>query len=144
MARIGILTCSNATQDMGCSSVSCLHDMRKRKGAFERYKKDENIDLVGIINCAGCPTLAGPEKLLSRIRSLTEFRIDAIHFTYCIDALCPFKGKYKSLLESEFPNIEIVLGTHEAHITHEQFRNEVKELLCQAQRNMVDVIKGRK
>ncbi len=26
MARIGILTCSNATQDLGCSSVSCLAD----------------------------------------------------------------------------------------------------------------------
>lgn len=24
MARIGILTCSNATQNLGCSSVSCL------------------------------------------------------------------------------------------------------------------------
>ena len=56
MARIGILTCTNATQDLGCSSVSCLRDMRKRKGAFEKYKDDEKLDLVGIINCSGCPT----------------------------------------------------------------------------------------
>ena len=32
MARIGILTCSNATQDLGCSSASCLADLRKKKG----------------------------------------------------------------------------------------------------------------
>ena len=32
--RIGILTCSSATQDLGCSSVSCLKDLRKRKGAL--------------------------------------------------------------------------------------------------------------
>ena len=25
--RIGILTCSSATQDLGCSSVSCLNDV---------------------------------------------------------------------------------------------------------------------
>ena len=56
MARIGILTCTNATQGLGCSSVSCLRDMRKRKGAFEKYKDDEKLDLVGIINCSGCPT----------------------------------------------------------------------------------------
>lgn len=37
MARIGILTCSNATQDLGCSSASCLADFRKRKGAFADY-----------------------------------------------------------------------------------------------------------
>lgn len=35
MARVGILTCSNATQDLGCSSVVCLADLRKRKGFFE-------------------------------------------------------------------------------------------------------------
>lgn len=143
MARIGILTCSNATQDAGCSSVSCLRDMRKRKGAFEKYKEDVNLELIGIINCAGCPTLAGPEKLLNRIRALTEFRIQAIHFTYCMDVLCPFKNKYKELLEKEFPEIEIIIGTHEAHITNEEFREKVKELFCQPRRSMVDLIKGR-
>lgn len=143
MARIGILTCSNATQELGCSSVTCLRDMRLRKGAFEHYKNDEALDLIGIINCSGCPTLAGPEKLLNRIRALTEFKIDAIHFTYCIDALCPFKNKYKSLLEENFPEINIIIGTHESHITFEQFRNKVKNLLCQPRDSMVDLIKGR-
>lgn len=143
MARIGILTCSNATQDLGCSSVSCLRDMRKRKGAFARYDAGDKLELIGIINCSGCPTLAGPEKLLGRIRALTEFRIEAIHFTYCMDVLCPFKAKYQLLIKEHFPEIEIVMGTHEAHVTHEQFRNEVKGLFCQTQRTMVDVIKGR-
>ena len=143
MARIGILTCSNATQDLGCSSVSCLHDFRKRKGAFERYSSEEKLDLVGIINCAGCPTLAGPDKILGRIRTLTEFRLDAIYFTYCMDALCPFKGKYKALLEEHFPNIEIVIGMREPNVTNEQFREDVRGLFCQSKRSMIDVIKGR-
>lgn len=143
MARIGILTCSNATQDLGCSSVSCLRDMRKKLGAFARYSDQEKLDLVGIINCAGCPTLAGPEKLLNRIRALVEFRIDAIHLTYCMGALCPFKNKYVAMLKEHFPQIEIVVGTHEAHITNEQFRQEVKEVLCQPRESMVDIIKGR-
>ena len=91
MARIGILTCSNATQELGCSSASCLADLRKRKGAFADYPADKPLDLVGIINCPGCPTLTGPDKLLQRIRGLTDFRVDAIHFSYCVKALCPFK-----------------------------------------------------
>ena len=49
MARIGILTCSNATQDLGCSSASCLADLRKRHGSFADYPADEPIHLVGII-----------------------------------------------------------------------------------------------
>lgn len=143
MARIGILTCSNATQDLGCSSASCLADLRKRKGAFADYPSAEPLDLVGIINCPGCPTLTGPDKLLQRIKSLTEFRVDAIHFSYCVKALCPFKETYKNALEEIFPKIRIMIGTHEEHITDTEFRERVKKLFCQPKKTMVDIILNR-
>src|SRR5512139_1759979 len=100
MARIGILTCSNATQDLGCSSVSCLADLRKRRGTFAASPASEPLDLVGIINCPGCPTLTGPDKLLQRIRALTEFRTGSIHFANCVKALCPFQEQYRRALAS--------------------------------------------
>jgi len=143
MARIGVLTCSNATQDLGCSSVSCLADLRKRRGTFADYPANEPLDLVGIINCPGCPTLTGPEKLLHRVKALTEFRVDAIHFTYCMKALCPFKEKYKAALEKEYPAIRIVIGTHTEHVTPEEYRERVRKLFCQQQKTMVDVIRDR-
>ena len=143
MARIGILTCSNATQELGCSSVSCLADFRKRRGTFSEYPEKENLILVGIINCPGCPTLVGADKLLQRIRALTEFRMDAIHFTYCIKALCPFKEKHKKALEDNFQNLKIIIGTHEEHITPEEFRERVKRLFCQPRKTMVDLILNR-
>ncbi len=140
MARIGILTCSNATQDLGCSSVTCLSDLRKREGTFADYPKDEPLDLIGIITCPGCPTLTGPDKLLQRIRALTEFRVDAIHLTYCMKALCPFKEKYKGALEESFPDIKIVMGTHREHVTPEEFRERIGRLFAQPKKTMVDVI----
>lgn len=143
MARIGILTCSNATQDLGCSSVACLADLRKRKGAFACYPQDEKLDLVGIINCPGCPTTIGPDKLLRRIRALTEFKVKAIHLSYCLMALCPFKKKYTEALKNAYPEINIVEGTHEEHIAHEEFRNKVRDVFCQPSKNMVDIILGR-
>ncbi|MDH4027416.1 MAG: CGGC domain-containing protein [Nitrospirota bacterium] len=143
MAKIGILTCSNTTQEMSCSSAPCLRDMRERKGAFACYSKDEPLDLTGIINCAGCPTLAGYDKLLNRVRALAEFDVDAIHLTYCIDVLCPFKAKYVSLLEEHFPDIRIVVGTHEPKAAPEQFREKVKKVLCQPRQIMADITKGR-
>lgn len=143
MAKIGILTCTNATQDLGCSSVGCLADFRKRKGSFAAYPPDEKLTLTGIINCPGCPTLTGPDKLLGRIRALTEFGVDTIHFTYCMKALCPFKEKYKSALEETFPNIKVVIGTHEEHVTPEEYRNRVKKLFCQPRKTMTDVILNR-
>lgn len=140
MARIGILTCSNATQDLGCSSVSCLADFRKRRGAFSAYPEGEKLTLVGMINCAGCPTLTGPDKLLQRIRALTEFNVDTIHFSYCMKALCPFREKHKKALEETFPKIKIVVGTHEEHVTPEEYRERVKKLFCQPGKTMVDLI----
>lgn len=140
MARIGILTCSNTTQDMGCSSASCLADLRKREGEFSGYPNNEPLDLIGIINCPGCPTLTGPDKLLQRIKGLTEFRVDAIHFSYCITALCPFKEKYRKALEESFPKIKIIMGTHRVKITPQEFRDKVKKLFSQERTTMVDVI----
>ncbi len=143
MARIGILTCSNATQDLGCSSASCLSDFRKRKGSFAEHPADQPLDLVGIINCPGCPTLTGPDKMLQRIRALTEFRIDVIHFSNCVKALCPFKQQYEKALNEAFPAIRIVVGTHQEHITPDEFRLRVKKLFSQPRKSMVDMILGK-
>jgi len=143
MARIGILTCSNATQDLGCSSSSCLADLRKRRGTFATYPAAEPLNLVGIINCPGCPTLTGPDKLLQRIKALTEFRAGSIHFANCVKSLCPFKEKYRSAIESSFPNITIVIGTHEEHITTDEFRSRIKRLFNQQRKTIVDVILDR-
>lgn len=140
VARIGILTCTNATQDLGCSSVSCISDLRKRKGAFSEYPEDEALELVGIINCPGCPTLTGPEKLLKRIRALTEFKVDSIHFSFCVKALCPFREKFRKALEGAYPETRIVIGTHTEGVPPEVYREKVKELFSQERRTMVDVI----
>ena len=144
MARIGIITCSNCTQDAHCASVVCLGDMRKRRGFFERYPKEELLDLIGIINCAGCPTLAAPEKLLSRIRAVAEFRIDALHFSYCMTTLCPFLSKYEKVIHEAYPDLELVHGTHQP-INRTEFHGYMKEMLCptiSAPQAMADVIKG--
>jgi len=142
MPRIGILTCSNATQDLGCSSVSCLADLRKRRGTFADHPAGEPLDLVGIISCPGCPTLAGPDKLLQRIRALTAFRVDVIHFANCVKAFCPFREQYRSALEQHHPGVRIVIGTHEEHITPEEFRGRIKKLFGQPRKTMVDVVLG--
>jgi predicted metal-binding protein len=144
MARIGIITCLNCTQDANCASVVCLGDMRKRRGFFERYPKDEPLDLVGLISCAGCPTLAAPEKILRRVKAVAEFKIDALHLSFCMTAVCPFLKKYVQVIKGAFTDLEIVLGTHKPAPPTE-FRRGVKELLCQSlagTQTMAEMIRG--
>ena len=93
MARIGIVTCSNCTQESHCASVVCLGDMRKRKGFFERYLKDEPLDLIGIINCAGCPTLAAPEKIFEKSSRGGRIQVGCSAFLLLYDSAVPFPLK---------------------------------------------------
>jgi len=58
-------------------------------------------------------------------------------------ALCPFKEQYKAALEKTFPNIKIVIGTHQEHITPEEYRGRVKKLFCQPRKTMADLILNR-
>lgn len=140
MARIGILTCSNATQDLGCSSVVCLADLRKRQGSFAHYPQDEPLHLVGLMNCPGCPTLVGSDKLLQRVRGLTEFKVQAVHFSNCIKYLCPFKERYLGVLQEHFPQINFIVGTHAEHGTPEAFRQAVQGLFSAPRPSMIDLI----
>ncbi|MEW6242965.1 MAG: CGGC domain-containing protein [Bacillota bacterium] len=142
MARIGIITCSNCTQDLDCASVVCLADLRKRSGFFSEYPPDEPIELVGIINCAGCPTVNAEEKILRRVRSVADFRVDAIHFSFCLTALCPFKVKYLKVIGESYPDVKLVMGTHTPRDPGE-FQKEIRELLCADRSTLTDLIKGR-
>ncbi len=121
-----------------------MADMRKRRGFFEQYPKDEPLELVGIINCAGCPTIAAPEKILKRIRAVASYRIDALHLSFCMVTLCPFIQKYSQLIKEEFSDINLIMGTHQP-TDRDRFRKGVKELLCQTlspPQTMNDLIRG--
>jgi predicted metal-binding protein len=116
--------------------------MRKKRGFFEQY--EGSLDLVGIISCAGCPTLAAPEKILKRIKALAEYRLDALHFSFCVVALCPFISAYEEVIAKAYPSLEIIRGTHTPR-DKKDFQAEMKELLCQTIQNpqdMTDLIRG--
>ena len=140
MAKVGILTCSNSTQNVGCSSFKCIEDIYENRGEFERYKENGGAVLAGIINCAGCPTAVAPEKILDRVRSLAFLGVDAIHMSSCMMSLCPFKNKYAKLLKEHFPEIEIVQGTHvEPPEVIQMFTDGVKGMLTQPRMTMADM-----
>lgn len=107
MARIGIITCSNVTQELGCVSSVCLSEIRERKVFFKDYNPDENLDLVGIINCSGCPTAGAPQKILRRVRAMADLQVDAIHLSFCMTALCPFKHKYEEVNTWYVPDVKV-------------------------------------
>ena len=43
MKKVGILTCSNTTQDLGCSSFKCLESVYSNGGEFKRHEEHAAI-----------------------------------------------------------------------------------------------------
>lgn len=144
MAKIGILTCSNTTQDLGCSSYLCFQELSEGSGEFTRYTlRDDKPVIAGIINCAGCPTAHAPDKLLNRIKSLTELGVNAIHLATCMILLCPFKERYLKMLKENFPEIEFIEGTHgqAPGVTPEMFVGAMKHMLSQPKPTIANIMR---
>jgi predicted metal-binding protein len=115
MAKIAIVTCSNVKNELSCAATGCFKSFNNRKGMFERYKDYSEIQIVGFSTCAGCPTLYAFEKILHKIKPLVEIsKADTIHFSSCMVKLCPFVQKYKSAINTAYPDVDVVMGTDES------------------------------
>jgi len=134
--RIGILTCSNTTRVLDCTLSPCLSDLYQHKGLFGRYKGNK-IELGGIISCNGCPTILGAKIIIPKVKSLIHYNIKDIHLSYCMITVCPFIKKYIAIIKKEFPDINLVLGTHEAHQSDETFRCNISKMLIERKRNII-------
>ena len=144
MKMVGLLTCSNTTKDLECSSHFCLKAINEGLDAFSAYTAEGGTQLEGIISCAGCPTALAPEKIVSRVRSLINSGVETIHFSSCMLAICPFINKYKQVLEQTFPDLTFVIGSHGSPDNVEyvnMFKNGVKSMLSQQQMTIGDMIK---
>lgn len=110
--KIAILGCDNVKNDLNCSAAFCFQSFNGHQNGFARYNADQELELVGFSNCSGCPTMHAPEKILRKIKPLVEMsKADIIHFSSCMVYMCPFIQKYKSVINANYPNVEVVLGT---------------------------------
>ena len=112
MAQIGILSCSKIKNDLSCASFGCLKTFNGREAMFKRYKDNNDLSLVGLVACNGCPTLYGHEQILKNVKPLIELcGAEIIHVASCMVKLCPFVKKYEGIIKTKYPDIEIVMGT---------------------------------
>lgn len=82
----------------------------------------------------------GSILIFGRVRSLAVLGLDAIHLSSCMMTLCPFKNKYKKLLQHNFPDIEVVEGTHvEPPEIIKMFADGAKGMLTQPRMTMADL-----
>ena len=54
MEKILIIGCRNTMDDVCVGCSRCMVAFNRREGSFERYK-DQEAELIGLLNCGGCP-----------------------------------------------------------------------------------------
>lgn len=125
MTKVGIISCFNISEEHGCVMIGCLAHARGKKTFFESHEGE--VVLQGVISCNGCPTAVGTEKILRRVKMLTEYGVDALHFSSCLVQLCPFLDQFETHIREAFPELTLVRGTH-PYVDEEAFKTGVAEL----------------
>lgn len=117
MAKIAILYCKQI-KDHSCIACSnCFKGMAEKNGEFAQYK-DEDIELVAMTDCGGCPGLTVPRvKMLKANTSNIGRPMEVLHLGTCMKAAmetagCPIAyDDLKVNSEKKF-GVKVVLGTH--------------------------------
>ena len=109
--KVGIIRCQQ-TEDY-CPGTTDFRILRERKGAFAGV--EEEIELVGFINCGGCPA----KRSVLRARELVRRGADTIAFASCIQKgtpigyPCPFAQAMKELIARDLGDkVRILDYTH--------------------------------
>lgn len=97
--KLGIIRCMQ-TEDY-CPGTADFKAVREKTGAFAEVR--EEIEIVGFINCGGCPG----KKAVLRARELVKRGADTIAFASCIHKgtpigyPCPFAKKMQQLVAAD-------------------------------------------
>ena len=109
--KVGIIRCMQ-TEDF-CPGTTDFKVIAEKRGVFDGV--DEDIEIVGFINCGGCPA----KKSILRARDLVKRGADTIAFASCIQKgtpigyPCPFAKRMKELVQKEVgDNIRILDYTY--------------------------------
>jgi predicted metal-binding protein len=105
--KIGIIICDRYRT---CAGGKCLRALQNQEGAFARYKKDEQVELVGYTTCGGCP--GGNVEYTGE--EMVKNGVQVIHLATGMLVgypPCPYIHTFKDFLEKRY-GVEVVVGTH--------------------------------
>ncbi len=116
MKKIAIVSCQMIRDKNLCpADAKCLVAFNRKDGEFARYK-DEDAEIVGIVECGDCEgnknrVLLSLGLLKMQLSALNE-SVDAIHLGTCIMKFCKKKDDLLGAMK-EKAGVEIVEGTHQ-------------------------------
>ena len=112
MEKILIIGCKRTMDDVCIGCSRCMVALNRREGEFARYK-DQDVELIGILNCGDCPG-AGIVPRLAQMKlwnsQLGEVPTK-VHIAICMRDHCPYAEEIITKIQAK-AGVEVVLGTH--------------------------------
>lgn len=105
--KIGIIICDRYRS---CAGGKCFRALQNREGAFARYGKEENVEIVGYTSCGGCPggnIEYAPEEMIKNGAEVIHL---ATGFVVGYPP-CPHIEHFQQFIPEKF-GIKVVIGTH--------------------------------
>lgn len=105
--KIGIIICHRYHS---CAGGKCFRALREREGAFKRYSKNEDLEIVGYTSCGGCPggnIEYSPEEMIKNGAEIIHLATGLV-VGY---PPCPRIAHFKTFIETRY-QIPVVIGTH--------------------------------
>jgi len=105
--KIGIIICDRYHS---CGGGKCFRALHAREGAFDIYRENENVEIVGFANCGGCP--GGNIEYIPE--EMKKNGTEVIHFaTGFIVGYppCPYIHHFRDFIRKKF-DMKVVVGTH--------------------------------
>ncbi|QER41209.1 CGGC domain-containing protein [Thermodesulfobacterium sp. TA1] len=115
MKKIVLVKCKMiADQNLCPGDAKCFVALGRKEGEFARYK-DEEAQIVGIVDCGGCEgnknrVICSLMLLKIQLNALKE-KVDSVHVGTCIMKFCKRKDDLISAIK-EKAGVEVIEGTH--------------------------------
>lgn len=103
---IGIIICDRYRR---CAGGKCFRSLRKREGAFNRYRNIE-VEVVGYTTCDGCPG----GNVEYAVEEMMKNGAQVIHLATGLVVgypPCPYITYFRDFISSKY-GLEVVYGTH--------------------------------
>ncbi len=99
--------------DKVCIACSrCMVAFNRNAGEFERYK-DQDAELIGILNCGDCPGASIVPRLaqINLWNKPLEEKVTKVHIGPCIVDHCPHKETLITKIKAK-AGVEVIEGAH--------------------------------
>lgn len=110
MVKVGLIRCESAMRI--CPGTSCFRAIKERKGSFAPYS-DEEIEIIGMAPCGGCPGRDAVRQAAEMVRRDAEVIFLGTCMVKPIPSAptCVYSEDIAEAIRKKV-DVEVVMGTH--------------------------------